>query len=156
METLMLLDFVLAMAPTPDGAEGGGGSPLALLPPMIIIFLIFYFILIKPQKKKQDEQRNMIEKLKEGDNVVTMSGFHGTIKKIKDEIVHLQIAENVKVKINRGSIAIVKDSGSGKEPEGKENKKDNKKDNKKESGNKKDNGNKKDSSDKKEAENKKD
>ena len=92
-----MLDFAYAMAAPPDGAESGGGSLLALFPPMIMMFLIFYFVLIRPQKKKQDEQRNMLDGLKEGDNVVTMSGFHGTIKKIKDDIVHLQIAEAAKL-----------------------------------------------------------
>ena len=46
----------------------------------------------------------MLDDLKEGDQVVTLSGFHGTIKKIKDDIVMLQIADNVRVKINRSSI----------------------------------------------------
>ncbi len=109
-----MLEFAYAMAAPPDGAEGGGGSLLALFPPMIMMFLIFYFVLIRPQKKKQEEQRKLLDGLKEGDNVVTLSGFHGTIKKIKDDIVHLQIADNTRVKINRASIGIVKESGSKK------------------------------------------
>ncbi len=108
-----MLDLVFAMAPSPEGAEGGGGSLLALLPPMIMMFLIFYFILIRPQQKKQKETRNMLDQLKEGDNVVTLSGFHGTVKKIKEDIVVLQIADNVKVKINRSSIGLLKSSGKG-------------------------------------------
>lgn len=106
-----MLDIAFAMAPPPDGAEGGGGSLLALFPPMIMMFLIFYFVLIRPQKKKQNEARQMMDNLKEGDNVVTLSGIHGSIKKLKDDIVHLQIAENVKIKINRTSISLVKDDG---------------------------------------------
>ena len=108
-----MLDLVFAMAPPPEGAEGGGGSILALLPPMIMMFLIFYFILIRPQQKKQKETRNMLDQLKEGDNVVTLSGFHGTVKKIKEDIVVLQIADNVKVKINRSSIGLLKSTGKG-------------------------------------------
>lgn len=110
-----MLELAFAMAPPPDGTEGGGGSLMALLPPMIMMFLIFYFVLIRPQKKKQEEQRLMLDGLKEGDNVVTLSGFHGTVKKIKDDIVHLQIADNVKVKINRASIGIVKETGKKKD-----------------------------------------
>ena len=78
---------------------------LTLLPPMIIMFAIFYFILIRPQQKKQQEVRKMLDELKEGDTVVTLSGIHGTIKKLKEDIVMLQIAENVRIKINRSSIA---------------------------------------------------
>ena len=99
-----MLDLAFAMAPPPpDGAEGGG-SMLALLPPMIMMFLIFYFIVIRPQQKKQKEQRKMVTELKEGDNVITMSGIHGTIKKVKDDIVTLQIADNVRIKIERSNI----------------------------------------------------
>lgn len=110
-----MLDIAFAMAPPSDGAEGGGGSLLALFPPMIMMFLIFYFVLIRPQKKKQDEARKMMDNLKEGDNVVTLSGIHGTIKKVKEDLVHLQIADNVRIKINRTSISLVKESGKKKE-----------------------------------------
>ena len=103
-----MLELAFAMAPPPEGAEGGGGGFLALLPPMIMMFAIFYFILIRPQQKKQKETRQMLDALKEGDNVVTLSGIHGTIKKIKDDIVMLQIADNVRIKINRASIAAMK------------------------------------------------
>lgn len=104
-----MLDLAFAMAPPPDGAEPGGGSLLALLPPMIMMFMIFYFVLIRPQQKKQQEARKMVEELKEGDVVVTLSGIHGTIKKLKEDTVMLQIADNVRVKINRSSIGTKKD-----------------------------------------------
>ncbi len=106
-----MLDLAFAMAPPPEGAEGGGGGLLGLLPPMIMMFAIFYFILIRPQQKKQKETRKMIDNLKEGDNVVTLSGIHGTVKKLKDDIVMLQIADNVRIKINRASIANLKSEG---------------------------------------------
>lgn len=106
-----MLDLAFAMAPPPEGAEGGGGGLLGLLPPMIMMFAIFYFILIRPQQKKQKETRQMIDSLKEGDNVVTLSGIHGTVKKLKDDIVMLQIADNVRIKINRSSIANLKTEG---------------------------------------------
>jgi preprotein translocase subunit YajC len=106
-----MLDAVFAMAPPPEGADGGGGGFLALLPPMIMMFAIFYFILIRPQQKKQKEVQKLLDDLKEGDNVVTLSGIHGTVKKLKDDIVILQIADNVKIKINRTSIAALKSEG---------------------------------------------
>lgn len=104
-----MLDLAFAMAPPQEGSEGGGGL-LALLPPMIMMFAIFYFILIRPQQKKQKETRLMLDNLKDGDSVVTLSGIHGTVKKIKDDIVMLQIADNVRIKINRSSISAKKDS----------------------------------------------
>ena len=101
-----MLDLAFAMAPPPEAAGQGGGSLLSLLPPMIMMFLIFYFILIRPQQKKQKETRKMLDDLKEGDNVVTLSGIHGTVKKLKDDIVVLQIDNNVRIKINRASMGI--------------------------------------------------
>ncbi|OGW19700.1 MAG: preprotein translocase subunit YajC [Nitrospinae bacterium RIFCSPLOWO2_12_FULL_47_7] len=106
----------LAFAVAPEGTPPGGGSLLSLLPPMIMMFLIFYFILIRPQQKKQQEQQKMVDSLKDGDNVVTLSGIHGTIRKVKDDFVMLQIADNVRIKINRSSIGVQKkDDGSVKE-----------------------------------------
>ncbi|MCA9485042.1 MAG: preprotein translocase subunit YajC [Nitrospina sp.] len=98
------------MAPPPpaDGQPQSTGSVLALLPPIIFMFLIFWFMLIRPQQKKQQQTRKMLDDLKEGDNVVTMSGIHGTIKKLKDDVVTLQIAENVRIKINRSSIGTIR------------------------------------------------
>lgn len=93
---------------------------MSLLPPMIMMFLIFYFILIRPQQKKQQEQQKMVDSLKEGDNVITLSGIHGTIRKVKDDFVMLEIADagnsKVRIKINRSSIGMTrKDEGSVKE-----------------------------------------
>lgn len=103
-----MLDVAFAMGPPPEGAEGGGGI-FAVLPPLIMMFLIFYFILIRPQQKKQREQRKMIDNLKDGDNVVTTGGIHGTIRKLKDNVVTLQIADNVRIKIDRQFINQVRD-----------------------------------------------
>lgn len=106
MHKFVWIQHVVGMAPPPpaDGQPQSAGSMLAILPPIIFMFLIFWFMLIRPQQKKQQETRKMLDDLKEGDNVVTMSGIHGTIKKLKDDIVTLQIAENVRIKINRSSI----------------------------------------------------
>ena len=106
-----MLDLAFAMAPPPDGGQAQSGGILALLPPMIIMFVIFYFVLIRPQQKEQQKVRQMRETLEEGDNVVTTSGFHGVVKKVKDDVVTLQIAENVRVKINRASIGGKKTEG---------------------------------------------
>jgi len=102
-----MIDLAFAMAPPPaqDGAApAGGGGLLTLLPPMIMAFLIIYFVLIRPQKKEHIKHQEMLDQLQEGDNVVTRGGIHGTIKKIKDDIITVQIAENIRVKVDRSSI----------------------------------------------------
>ncbi len=99
------------MAPPPSG-EGqpkGPGMLLSFVVPMIFVGLIFYFVLIKPQKKQHAETEKMRDNLKEGANVITNGGIHGIVKKVKDDIVTLQIADNVRIKINRSSIGKIKE-----------------------------------------------
>jgi preprotein translocase subunit YajC len=75
--------------------------------------VIFYFLLIRPQQKKQKETRNMLSSLKRGDRVRTAGGLHGTITGITDTVVTLEIAEKVRVKVDRNYVAAVtaKDAG---------------------------------------------
>lgn len=93
---------LLQTAPSPAGGAGG----LLSLAPMIFIFVIFYFILIAPMRKKQKATKEMLSKLKKGDEVVTGGGIFGRVSALDEErgFVVLQIAENVKVKVARGSI----------------------------------------------------
>ena len=83
-------------------------NPLINLFPLVIIFIIFYFLLIKPQKNKEKQHQQMLSKLNKNDEVVTSSGIHGTIVNVKDKTVILRIDENVKIEIEKGSIAFKK------------------------------------------------
>lgn len=108
----LIIDWMIAMAPPPTDGGGqaqGPGVLLSFIVPMVFVGLIFYFILIKPQKKQHQEVQKMRDSLQEGANVVTTGGIHGTVKKVKDEIVTLQIADNVRIKVNRSSIGTVKE-----------------------------------------------
>lgn len=86
------------------GPEGGGGGALISLFPLFLIFLIFYFLLILPQQKRQKAHQRMLEALKKGDRVVTGGGLLGTITKVKTHWVELEIAEKVRVKVEKSSI----------------------------------------------------
>ncbi len=110
MSDINLIHYLIAQA---QGQPDAPGGILSFLPPLVIMFLIFYFVLIRPEKQKQAEARKMLDDLKEGDNIITLSGIHGTIKKIKDDVVTLQIADNVRIKLERASIGRLKSSGSG-------------------------------------------
>lgn len=89
-------------------AQGGGTSPagsgLASFIPLILIFVVFYFLLIRPQQKKAKEHQQFLGALKKGDDVVTSGGIHGRITGLNDVIVTMEIADNVRVKVNRASI----------------------------------------------------
>jgi len=102
-EVEMFLEIAHAMAPAGGGQGGGGG--LAAFIPLLLLFAIFYFILIRPQQKRAKEHRIMLENLKRGDRVVTAGGLYGTITNLEGNVVTLEIADKVRVKVSKNSIA---------------------------------------------------
>ncbi len=96
--------FTLAFAQAGQAAEAQQ-SPFMSLLPILLIFVIFYFLLIKPQKKTQQEHVKMLESLQKNDEIITSGGMHGTIIAIQDDVVTLRIDDNVKIKIQKSSIA---------------------------------------------------
>ena len=83
-------------------------NPIMSLVPLILIFVIFYFMLIRPQKQKEKEQQKMLKGLNKNDEIVTLSGIHGTIVNVKDKTVTLRIDDNVKIELERNCIAYIK------------------------------------------------
>lgn len=104
----MIADIVYAMGPTPQGGQQGPGGMLTSMLPLVLIFVIFYFLLIRPQQKRAKEHKQMIENLKAGDKVITSGGIYGVVDKVSTNTVTLKIAENVKVKVGKGNIAVVR------------------------------------------------
>lgn len=80
----------------------GGTSTLVMFGIMI---LIFWFFIIRPQSKQQREQRQFIDGLKKGDEVVTASGLIGRINKIDGEIVTLEVDKQVYMRFSKGSVS---------------------------------------------------
>ena len=97
-----------AYAQTAGAAAGAPGAfDFMSFLPLILIFLVFYFLLIRPQQKKQKEHRQMIDALAVGTEVVTGGGVLGKVTDLGDQFVTVEIADGVKVKIQRHSIAAV-------------------------------------------------
>ena len=91
--------FVLAMAAPPNGA-----NPLVQLIPFALVLAIFYFIILRPMHKRQKKVQEFLSALKVGDRVVTSGGIFGSITKIGDASVQLQIAQNVRIEVARNAI----------------------------------------------------
>lgn len=72
--------------------------------PLLLIIVVFYFFMIRPQMKRQKETRQFRESLKKGDNVVTTGGIYGKISEIKETIIHLEIAKDVVIKVDKNGI----------------------------------------------------
>lgn len=102
-----MFGLAYAMSSPPGGAAGGASNPLAQFVPLILMFAIFYFLLIRPQQKKAKEHRSLLDALKKGDQVVTAGGMHGKVTALDDQVVTLEIAPGVNVKINKGFIASI-------------------------------------------------
>jgi preprotein translocase subunit YajC len=83
----------------------GGANPLSMLLPILGMLAIFYFLLIRPQQKRQKETQKMIGALKNGDKVVTSAGMYGTIAGIKDDVIIVKIADNVKVEMLKSAVS---------------------------------------------------
>jgi preprotein translocase subunit YajC len=80
--------------------------------PLLLMFVVLYFVMIRPQMKKQKEHRAMIDALAKGDEVVTAGGLLGTISKLGDNYVGLQVANNVDIQIQRSAIVQVLPKGT--------------------------------------------
>jgi len=81
------------------------GSPLGGLFPIIMMIAIFYFVLIRPQNKERKAHEGMVAALQKGDRVVTKSGVHGRIDSVGEQTVELEIADKVRVTIDKMSVA---------------------------------------------------
>jgi len=87
------------------GGAGGQGSLMGMLFPLAIFVVIFYFFIIRPQKKRQRAQDQLLSSLTRGDQVVTIGGFFGTIREVRDDSLVVEIADGVKVRLLKSAVA---------------------------------------------------
>jgi preprotein translocase subunit YajC len=95
------------------GAQGGGDPKQTImgLMPLVLMFVIFYFLLIRPQQKRQKEHKAMVEALKRGDEIVTTGGLQGKITGVTDDSLTVEIAKDVRVKVDRQAVSRKRASG---------------------------------------------
>lgn len=102
------MDTLLTLAMAPPVTEGGQQTSLmgAALP-FVAMVAIFYFLLIRPQQKQQKQHQAMLSELKKGDKIVTSGGIHGIVSSVKESIVSVKIADNVKIDVEKSTISKV-------------------------------------------------
>ena len=93
----MLLNVLLQAAP----AEGGGYMSILMIVAMIAIF---YFFMIRPQQKRQKDLQKARQAMKVGDKVVTAGGIHGRIKEVGEHSMLIEVAEGVRLRVDRNSV----------------------------------------------------
>ena len=107
------LDFLIPVA----HAQAAGAAPAApsmmstLLFPIILI-AIMYFLMIRPQMKRQKEHRAMLDKLSKGDEVITNGGIAGTVAEIGENFITIEVADNVRIRVQKGAIGNVLPKGT--------------------------------------------
>jgi preprotein translocase subunit YajC len=103
-----------AMAQAATGAPAGpGGLQFIIL--MVVMFGAMYFLIIRPQQKRQKEHAAMLTKLAAGDEVVTSGGILGRLVEVGDSFVTLEIADNVRIKVQRFQVTSLVPKGTLKQ-----------------------------------------
>jgi len=101
-----MISEAYAMAGKAAGGQQGSGYESIIM--LVLMFAIFYFLLIRPQQKRAKQHKELVSNLKSGDQIVSAGGIHGKIVSVEENVVTLEVATGVKIKINRSAITDVK------------------------------------------------
>jgi len=104
-----MIDFLLpgaALAQTPATGMKPGAAPAMLTNGLffLAVILITYFLLLRPQQKRQKQVQEMLKGIKAGDRVLTTGGMFGQVLGVKDDVVVLKIADDVKAEFLKSAI----------------------------------------------------
>jgi preprotein translocase subunit YajC len=98
-------------APAAAGPEGALGGITGMLP-IVLMFVVLYFVMIRPQMKRQKEHKAMIDALAKGDEVVVAGGVIGRVAKLGETFVHVEVANNVELQVQRSAVVQVLPKGT--------------------------------------------
>jgi len=99
--------FLLMAGPSQQGAQGQSPNFLVSMLPFLIIMVLFYFLLIRPKQQEQKKHESMLKSLKKGDRVLTSGGLYGSVVGIRENIIVLKIADNVKAEFQIQAVQAV-------------------------------------------------
>lgn len=103
---LLIIVFTMFIAGcVPPSSGESGGSPLVAALPFVLIFVFFYFLILRPQRKQSREREELLNSLKRGDDVITSGGIYGKIVNVDQDVLTLEIAKGINIKISRSGIA---------------------------------------------------
>ena len=105
MSAFVLPGLVLAQA-------NDTASSLMGMAPIVLMFVILYFLMIRPQMKRQKEHKAMLEKIAKGDEVLTNGGIAGVVTAIGDNFITVEVADNVRIRVQKGAIGNVLPKGT--------------------------------------------
>ncbi|KTD18462.1 preprotein translocase subunit YajC [Legionella jordanis] len=99
----------LAAAPTTHAAQADGSFSLIMI---VAIFVLFYFMLIRPQNKRAKEHREMLSKLKKGDEIVTSGGILAKVVNLDEQYIRVALSEGVEISIQRNAVSAILPKGT--------------------------------------------
>jgi len=97
-----------------QAAPAGGDAGFMGLLPIVLMFVLLYFLMIRPQMKRAKEQKQMIEALQKGDEVLTAGGVVGRITVMGDAYVSLEIAPGIEISVQRSAVQTLLPKGTMK------------------------------------------
>ncbi len=109
----MFISEAFAQAAPAAGASDPLGGLTGMLP-IVLMFVVLYFVMIRPQMKRQKEHKAMIEAVAKGDEVVVAGGVLGRVTKLGDNFLHVEVANNVEIQVQRGAVVQVLPKGTYK------------------------------------------
>jgi preprotein translocase subunit YajC len=106
----MIFPIAPVIAQAAGAQPAGGGMSMIIM--MVVLFGLMYFMMIRPQMKRQKEHRTLVAGLAKGDEVVTNGGIAGRVDEVGETFITVEIASNVKVKVQKGAVSQVLPKGS--------------------------------------------
>ncbi|TAN03979.1 MAG: preprotein translocase subunit YajC [Rhodanobacteraceae bacterium] len=106
-----MLSSLFAVAAAAPAAHPPEANPIYTYGFLIVLFVIFYFLLIRPQQKRAKEQKKMISELAKGDEVIA-AGILGKVENIGEHFLTLEVADNVRIRVQKGAVSTVLPKGT--------------------------------------------
>lgn len=104
--------MIISNAYAQSAAEQGAMGNLTTFLPLILMFVVMYFLMIRPQQKRAKEQKQMMEALAKGDEVVTIGGVLGKVSKVNEQYVTLEVASGTEIVVQKHAVSTLLPKGT--------------------------------------------
>lgn len=105
----LFISDAFAAAGAPASAQADSTFSLIMI---AVIFVLFYFMLIRPQNKKAKEHRELLGRLKKGDEIITSAGILAKVVSLDEQYIKVSVADGVEISLQRGAVAAVLPKGT--------------------------------------------
>ncbi len=85
----------------------GTGTGMGMILWIVVLFALMYFLMVRPQKKQQDKHKQMLNRLKPNDRILTVGGITGYVRQVTDDYIYVEIADGLVIELSKPYIATV-------------------------------------------------